>query len=250
MRSAARKLVVSVHGLLERQAVVPIDRCYHYRGYRYGGFGLNPYEDYILGLAAGRELLELRNTFARSMLNNAPRNMGEALGLQMDQVPPWEYPWDRAPRTAWQPIRDPAMNPDIVCHHCPAGVLASHVNREFEWLEASFQSIRSNGYRPDSLGYIRCLCFVGDELMSFLILDGNHRISALHATGARHVSVKVVPRTIRRSDAARWPRVIDGTYSIATALLVFDRYFAHSNPPLAHVNPTPLVIDEPPRWSV
>ena len=248
MKSAARKLVNSVHELLERVTVVSIDRCYHFRGYRYGGFGHNPYEDYILGLSAGRELLELRSTFAKPMLNNAPRNMGEALGLDMKHVPPWEFPWDRAPSTGWQPILDPAMNPDIVCHYCPTGVLASHVNREFAWLEASFESIRREGYKPDSLGYIRCLRFVGDGLSSYLVLDGNHRISALHAIGTGHVSVKVLPRTIRRSDVARWPRVRDGTYSIATALLVFDRYFAQSNPPLPCLNLTPLVSDEPPLW--
>jgi len=248
VRSVAKKVVSSVKSLRDRRTMVPIDRCYHFRGYRYGGFGFNPYEDYILGLAAGRELLDLRDTFAKAMLNNAPRSMGEALSLDMEEVPPWEFPWDPAPRAGRKPILDPAMNPDIVCHHCPTGVLASHVNREFAWLEASFDSIRSEGYKPESLGYIRCLSFVGDGLSSYLVLDGNHRISALHATGSTNVSVKVVPRQIKRRHAARWPRVIDGTYSISTALRVFDRYFAHSNPPLACLNPTPLVIDEAPRW--
>lgn len=248
MKSTVRKLVAAANRLREKRLEVPIERCYHFRGYRYGGFSNNPYEDYVLGLAEGHDVMALRNVFAKTMLCNAPRNMGEALSLTLGDVPPWEFPWDHAPRTGWQPIADPVMNPDIVCHHCQAGVLASHINREFAWLEASFHSIRTGGYQPDSLGYIRCLHFVGDGLSSYLVLDGNHRISALHTVGARNVVVKLVPRTIRRSNVNRWPRVIDGTYSTSSALRVFDRYFAESNPPLTYLNPTTLVADEVPQW--
>ena len=248
MRSIAGALVASARTLLEQPRAAAVERCYHFRGYRYGGFGNNPYEDYIVGLASGRDIQDLRHAFAQAMLRTAPRTMSEALGIDIDDIPPWQFPWDPAPRAAWQPIVDPALNPDIVCHACEAGVLASHINREFAWLEASFRSIKTDGYRPQALGYIRCLCFIAGEESSYLVLDGNHRIAALHAIGVRNVSVKLAPRPVRRAEVERWPRVKDRTYDKTSALRVFDRYFAQHNPPLRGTTPISLVIDEPPRW--
>lgn len=248
MKSIAGAVVASARALLERPRDIPIERCYHFRGYRYGGFGNNPYEDYVVGLASGRDIQDLRRAFAQAMLSSAPRTMSEALDIEIHDVPPWQFPWDPVPKTEWRPVVEPAQNPDIVCHSCEAGVLASHINREFAWLEASFRSIRNEGYRPQALGYIRCLCFVAGEQLSYLVLDGNHRIAALHAIGERNACVKVSPRAIQRVHVEGWPRVKDGTYDKTSALRVFDRYFAERNPPLRHTTQASLVIDEPPQW--
>lgn len=228
---------------------IPVDRCYHFRGFRYGGFGNNPYEDYVVGVARGEDLNVLRSSFADVLINRRPSTMDEALQLDLGGWPLWHYPWAPArPRTA---IDHPADNPDVVCHYCAAGVLASHINREFGWLERALSSIRAEGYRPSRFGYIRCLELRSGDQSSYIVLDGNHRISALHALGRRVVEVKVSRfRQVRREDVHRWPRVRDGSMSPENALKIFDRYFAATNPPLPRTEPARLIADETPLWSI
>ncbi len=226
---------------------VPISRCYHYRGFRYGGFGGNLYEDYVIGLSKGRPLAELRSTFASALLSCRPRTLAEALGITLRVQSAWQFPWNIAGEQL--AVRDPRLNPDIVCHFCESGILASHINREFRWLESAFESIKTLGFRPTEFGYLKCLELKGEHDSSYLVLDGNHRISALHALGFTDVLVLVSPLAVRRSDVSTWPQVLGGTYTVDEALLVFDRYFRATNPPLTEMNPVSLIIDEPPLWS-
>jgi hypothetical protein len=228
---------------------IPIDRCYHYRAFRYGGFGNNLYEDYVVGLATGENRAELRRHFAESILRCRPRTMDDVLGLDLGQWPIWSYPWNRPSRAAPSLLSDPALNPDIVCHDCPSGVLASHINREFSWLEGAYASIVTRGYRPDTYGYIHCQELVGASSSAFIVLDGNHRMSALHALGHATVRARVSPlKRVVRADVKAWPRVREGSLTESRALLVFDRYFAKANPPLREMNPAILIEDEAPMW--
>jgi hypothetical protein len=228
---------------------VRIDRCYHFRGFRYGGFGHHPYEDYVIGLAQGRPTRELRHQFAQRMLDCRPATLGQALQIDIDDRPLWFYPWQRRAGHAGGTVDEPADNPDIVTHHCAAGILASHINREFGWLEGAWQGLRQQGYQPRRFGYLRCLELEAPAGSSYVMLDGNHRLCALHALGVEEVEVRVPPlRKVRRMAAAQWPSVRDGSMSMADALAVFDRYFAAANPPLASLNPARLIVDEPPQW--
>jgi hypothetical protein len=175
--------------------------------------------------------------------------MGDALDIDVDPWAPWDFPWEPSSPSSLTPIEDPSENPDVVCHFCEAGVLASHVNREFAWLESAFASVSAHGYQPRSGGHIRCLVLVGDDRSSFIVLDGNHRISALHALGVDRVEVKVSRRaTVRRDQVDRWPGVLNGSHSIADSLRVFDRYFDEVNRPWRCLNPARLIVDEPPLW--
>ncbi len=61
--------------------------------------------------------------------------MGEALGIDIADQQPWNYPWLRRVKNPVAELADPAQNPDVICHHSEGGVLASHINREFGWLE-------------------------------------------------------------------------------------------------------------------
>lgn len=235
---------------LESIRTVPIDHCYHYRGFRYGGFGNNPYEDYCVGLAQSRSIVELRATFADTVLNCRPRSFGEALQIELGDIPLWHFPWNhrrRSPSPDY--IDDPHDNPDIMCHYCTKGVLASQINREFVWLEQAVANMRDEGYRPEARGYIRCLQLSREQRSSYLVLDGNHRLGALHALGLQFVKVAIGPLLrVKRETSGRWPRVRDGTFSAVDALRVFDRYFAERNSPLKRMNSAPLLRDEAPSW--
>jgi hypothetical protein len=250
MKLSWKTLSAGLQRLAESTRCVPIDRCYHYRGFRYGGFGNNPYEDYVVGLAKGSSIDGLRNLFAASILACRPTKMAEAIEVNAGDAALWDFPWARRPPDGSQLILDPAENPDIVCQYCAKGVLASHINREIRWLERALSSIRSSGYTPSTRGYIRCQEFVHGELSSYLVLDGNHRIGALHACGTREVSVKVIRTIVCRVDAKKWPRVIAGAYNVDQALAVFDRYFSLVNPPLRPMHQANLIVDEKPLWRI
>ena len=250
MKGIRRILVTFALGWTRRVCTVPIGRCYHYRGFRYGGFGNNPYEDYIVGLAAGAPRATLRTNFAEAILQCRPRTLDEALQIDLGGWPLWEFPWTRKPQSSIHYQDDPAQLQDVVCQYSPKGVLSSHINREFGWLEGAYDSLRSQGYLPRRYGYIRCLELrpaTGES--SFLVLDGNHRIAALHALGASTAEVETFAlQTVRRSAVKRWPRVRDLSFSEAAALRVFDRYFQPRNPPLLNLHPAALIADEPPAW--
>lgn len=246
-RGAAGRILDAVSSTIRQ---VPISSCYHFRGYRYGGFGHNPYEDYICGLAAGENSAALRSHFAWLVLNCRARTMSEALQIDLPaQWPLWEYPWSRRPlRPVSRPLsaRD---NPDVMCHFSPEGVLASHINREFAWLEDAAASIGKHGYRPREYGYIRCFELSHGGGSHYVIEDGNHRISALHAQGQDRVDVQVLHlRRVRREYARRWRHVRGGNLSQDAALRIFDRYFQPSNPPPEVRHPARLLVDEPPAW--
>jgi hypothetical protein len=249
--SFVKSLVTTIQQLTRSIRIVPIDRCYHFRGFRYGGFGNNLYEDYAVALSQGENKDVLRASFAENVLSCRPSTMSQMLGLDLEGIPMWAFPWSYSFGMPRKPIVDPAENPDIICHYCEKGVLASHVNREFHWLENAFANISGKGYKPETYSYIHCLELVGESSTSYLVLDGNHRVSALHATGARQIAITVsATARVSRASHYRWPRVLTGTYGIAKALQVFDRYFWPTNPAICKMNPAQLICDDAPAWKV
>lgn len=246
MNLSTATLLSKARSFVSRKRVIEIARCYHYRGFRYGGFGNNLYEDYIVGLSLGHAVPGLRSAFSGGILLSRPSTFGDALQIELPPSPPWIFPWssDRAGLL----VEQPANNPDVVCHVCDRGVLASHINREFVWLESAWTNIQQSGYRPRLNGFIRCLELVGRAGSTYLVLDGNHRISAMHAIGESTVEVELASTPIVRSEAARWPQVVNGFFSIEDALRIFDRYSWASNPPLQQMNPATVIYDEAPQW--
>lgn len=239
-------------GFLERfeeVRTVPIDRCYHYRGYRYGGFGNNPYEDYVLGLARGDDLQGLRARIAEVALHCAPRTLDEALQIPLRGKPLWAFPWGGG-RPALP--ASPSDNVDVMTFHVSAGVLASKIHLEFGWLEGAFARMRDEGYRPARKGYIRCLELRPERgESSYLVLDGNHRLASLHALGVREAALRLAARPrVRRAEAAQWPAVRSGEFTLEEALAVFDRYFRPDNPIVARTSPLALIEDVAPRWRI
>ena len=98
---------------------IPIDRCRHYNGYKYGSSAFNPYENYIVGLQQGVDRAALRDRFEDFLLHFRPRDLGELLQVPLSgTVPMWVYPWDaRAPirpNGGW--LETAASVEDIITH--------------------------------------------------------------------------------------------------------------------------------------
>ena len=214
--------------LLGREARVPLSACVHFCGYRYGRAEFNPYENYVTARVQGASEAEARERLVQFLLYYRPRHFGEALGLDLRRrYPLWYYPWSwRSVPDGWR--AEPDDCPDILTHFSERGISARGLAAECQWLEDSLRSIRANGYRPDRFrSTIRARRLVREDgCVAYLLLDGNHRVSALSALGYKEACVRYLPvATVRAAAAARWPQVRNGTYIETDAACVFAVYF-------------------------
>ena len=208
---------------------VPIDRCRHYNGYRYGTSAFNPYENYIVGRHRGVDPAMLRDRFEDFLRYFRPRDLGELLQVPLSrQVPMWVLPWDAhapiRPNGGW--LDDPATVVDIMTHYCEQGILRSKIDREYFWLEGAYDTIATMGYQPRRFSYITVFELRDGDESVFIVKDGNHRLGSLVAFG--HTQVLVARDTcdiIDVSRHARWPHVVSGLYSPADAVALFRKYF-------------------------
>ena len=225
---------------------VNIQDCVHFRGFRYGGFGNNIYEDYVVGLAENAPRNSLRETFTRRVLAYNGHDFASALNIPLTRdYSPWIYPWTL--RSMSQKVTPPSAhdNPDIICHHSLQGVLASHINREFQWLERAFAAMKE-GYKPEQRGYVCLMRMKGREGTRYLVLDGNHRIAAMHALGIGEVMADVQTPILASIHLSRlWPGVLCGTYLHDDAVAIFQRYFDEANQELPEAATQQLIADEP-----
>jgi hypothetical protein len=208
---------------------VPIDRCRHYNGYKYGSAAFNPYENYIIGLHHGVSLEVLRDGFEGFLRYFRPRDLGELLQVPLSTtVPMWVYPWDAyapiRPNGGW--IDEPSNVIDIITHFSEHGILRSKIDREYFWLEGAYQAISTMGYQPSQFSYITVFELRDGGESVFIVKDGNHRLSSLVAFGHTHVLVARDKRDIIDvSKHAGWPHVVSGLYSPADAAALFRKYF-------------------------
>lgn len=225
---------------------VHIKDCVHFRGFRYGGFGNNIYEDYAVGLATNAPRISLQEKLIRRVLAYNGRDFSSALNIALNrEYPPWIYPWTL--RSIFSTKTQPTAhgNPDIICHFSPQGVLASHINREFGWLERAFAAIKG-GYKPEQWGYVRLMRLKGLKGSRYLVLDGNHRIAAMHALGVGQVLADVQTPLLGSIHASRiWPGVLCGAYLHGDAISIFSRYFNETNQELPETPTQQLIADEP-----
>ncbi len=227
---------------------IPVKECVHFRGFRYGGFGNNIYEDYILGLANNIKITQLRSVFTKRVLAYRGNDFSSALNIKLSRkYTPWIYPWTlRALRKSPFQNYSPAENPDIICHYSPEGILTSHINREFFWLERAYKAISSGGYKPESYGYINLACLSNKTEKRYLALDGNHRLSAVHALGISKIKANVIyPFLWNKRMSKIWPGVISNNFSHEDAITIFERYFVDSNLTLPESEVLNLIEDEP-----
>lgn len=214
-----------------RNERVSVASCVHYCGFRYGRNEYNPYETYLQQLLReGEEPARAR--FIGFLRHYRPRHFGTALGLSLKrEYALWHYPWSKAPaRTgasgAW--CDDPDDCPDILTHFSERGILVRRIEEEFVWLERALHSIQRHGYQPDQFGNpILVQKLVGcDGGTAHLVLDGNHRLSALSALGETMVPVCWAPwSVVREEHLTGWPLVRTGGYDPDDARQVFQAHF-------------------------
>jgi len=215
---------------------IPINECVHYCGFRYGGNGYNPYQTYIVELSKGIPKLECREKFTDFLKHYRPKNMGEALGITLtNYVPLWSYPWNKIgskdfldKRNKW--LADPNDCPDILTHFSDKGILEFRVLEEFVWLEKAYYLIKKNGYIPKEYkNYAEVIRFISaDGHSRYLVIDGNHRISALHALGVKNIRA-IVRSTIYEKGSDKWYGVRKNLISKKDASKIFNAYFEENN---------------------
>lgn len=103
---------------------------------------------------------------------------------------------------------------------------------EFARLLHIFESLKKSGYHRHSAldGDIEGQVLSDGTAYRVLISRGQHRIAALAAMGATSAPIRLLPKTIARSDVTLWPNVDRGFYSTEQALAVFDRVFQGRQP--------------------
>jgi len=214
--------------VLSKKLVVPIAQCAHYCGFRYGVEEYNPYETYITGLHMGKTGAEINEQFLHFLRYYRPSHFGEALGISLSKsYPLWQYPWAVKLDPSYNAFdMDPSLIPDIITHFSKKGIPFKIIEKEFAALEAAYHSIAKDGYRPDKYGYAEVLCLKNEERTSFILLDGNHRVSALSALGFKQVeAILYIRNIINRRDVKKWPGVKNGFYTTEDAVKIFDVYF-------------------------
>lgn len=224
---------------------VAIADCVHFCGFRYGRNEFNPYENYIRGRAQGEPLAQIREQFVDFLRHYRPRYLGEALGVATTkQVPLWWLPWKSWLKllrpTAWQESTEDVL--DILTYFSPQGIEWRRIEEEFFWMERAFKTMRELGYQPKRFEYIDVFELCGNEDSRFLVVDGNHRLSALSALGHKRVVVRQrLFHRARRKNAYFWPLVISGHVSILDALTIFDAYFSGNRTPYRGDDPAALL---------
>lgn len=107
---------------------------------------------------------------------------------------------------------------------------SSHVNQYISLLT----SIKNKGYILDNdNNYIEAdILIKGNDYRWKVSGEGNHRAIILSTLGYIHAPCKVI-RIIRFNEAKYWPNVINGTFSIREAQIIFSRFF-NANPPKSY----------------
>ena len=210
---------------------ISINNCVHYCGFLYGHDDYNPYQTYIKNMHNGIPKHECRKKFIDFLKHYRPENMAQALGITLStNVPLWVYPWNRcgqglfSKKTAW--FNNPIDCPDILTHFSEKGILEFRIEEEFVWLEKAYYSIKTDGYDPKKYSsYVNLLRLIkSDGSISYLVLDGNHRISALNATGKQKIDA-VIQSTVLEKDSKKWYCVRKSFIPEDDALKIFNSYF-------------------------
>lgn len=102
--------------------------------------------------------------------------------------------------------------------------------KELQRLKEVYDSIRENGYLPDSSApqEVNGYFLKNGNQLRFILLHGNHRVSALKALGYSKVKVvirKGHPAVVDRQDLKNWATECGGLYPQGLLELIFDSLF-------------------------
>ena len=214
--------------LMGRNVTVPIAQCVHYGAFRYGRNEPHPYETYARKLVRDGDRGGARAWLVEFLRHYRPRSFGEALGVELGAKHGlWHYPWARRVPADDGWFDDPVGYPDIITQFCEEGIPWFRIEQEFFWLERAIFSIRRHGFREDPRNGITARKLVREDgTEAFLVLDGNHRVSALAALGHETVPLHILPiATVRERAVRSWAQVRAGRYTEADARAVLRAYF-------------------------
>jgi hypothetical protein len=129
------------------------------------------------------------------------------------------------PSSGWH--RSPENVPDIITSFSPAGIPRALLEKEYVWLHGAYESIVANGFLPHRFGYPRGRLLLGvGGRRACLLLDGNHRVSALSALGYDKLTVEVSSQhTVRLDALEQWPGVRARVFTRDEAEAIFMAYF-------------------------
>jgi len=241
--NALRQLVT---GWLEKDVTISLASCVHFTGFRYGCQRYHPYETYLIELVRSGDLAASRTRFTRFLRHYRPRHLGEALGIELSrEYPLWFFPWlAEPPAAAW--LADPMDCPDILTHYSVRGIPCSRIHEEYHWLERALVNIRQHGFQPmrfDSPIRVRILEH-RDGQKVHLVLDGNHRLSALSALGRREVPVRLVRHhRVAESELMDWPQVRNGRFTVDDARAVLRAFIEGNQRPETTKEPAQILED-------
>ncbi len=229
---------------LSKRVEVEINQCVHYSAFRYGHNEYNPYESYLARLHKGDPMPLIKDEFENFLLHYRPKDMGSAIGIKLSKdYPMWLFPWNRLGVRSYirrlfrciYPAHELAgwyTNiadiPDIITHFSNEGIPRFMIEKEYEWLHRAYQSIKQEGYLPEKYGFPQGQLLVDNrDNVACLLLDGNHRTSALSALGYTSIYVDFNKKnTVYLSDLDRWPLVSTGYFNRKDAMRVFEAYFS------------------------
>lgn len=248
MLSPLQKLITK---LTTTTIVVFINECVHYCGFRYGHDEYNPYETYINRLHYGVNNDLINYEFVEFLRYYRPYTLGEALGITLSKpYPLWTFPWNKFNITDFNLLKgwynDLEGPPDILTHYCTKGIPYSRINQEIVWLERAYKSIKAFGYSPKKFrNFItvkRLRNLNGKN--SYLVLDGNHRLSALSALGHKHIICKCSQSDdVYEGDINNWFGIKNSLFSIEDAKCIFHAYFNGNNNYRTTDTPAKLIYD-------
>ncbi len=209
---------------------VAIKSCIHYCGFKYGGEHYHPYETTIERFHREPEnAMAIKRQFIDFLKYYRPRSFNDAFDITLSKnYPLWTYPWhqhaDHSQGNNW--VSDPDDIVDIITHFCEKGIPSYKIDREFYWMTRALKQM-AMGYQPEQYSFIEALKFKRkDRTAAFLLLDGNHRVSALHALGETQVELLTRPAaTVRENDVHKWPGVRNKAFTTGDALAIFNNYF-------------------------
>jgi hypothetical protein len=155
------------------------------------------------------------------------------------KVRPWEvgyhrqYFADRLTRKEFRKVREKeGMASQEVAGTLMFGPVSETFGEiTFRRMARVFDSIREKGYRPALGGeHMRATVLTRNGDWRLVVHSGKHRAIACAAAACPEVVLMLEPTSVRREDAASWPNVRDGLFTLDEALVVFDRWFDGRHP--------------------
>jgi hypothetical protein len=234
---------------------VPLAYCRGMLGFAYSHQTLQPFvqtvRKYIGGSVSAYKASPLQEYYEHFR----PGNVWELLGLDghpspaLLNSPPFAcvLPWE--PRSLEQKSRarvahirqeNTKRGADLTIDHGDGRVGPISLEKgelEFRTLVQLTESIRKKGYlrtdEPD--GDVLGTCLIDPvKGVRFLVWTGKHRIAVLAALGFEYVPLRIsFVRAPRLTEAAYWPHVRNGLFTLEQATSLFDRIFDGRPPPNA-----------------